>query len=95
MAEVSIPNLTGKSLLVMFGSCEDGVAYVESPRLEVQADRLFITGQYSAGVTAGLDGVQVSIAWDTINAYFVFDSPEELREAVASWQPKTSWFGRS
>jgi hypothetical protein len=60
------------------------------PRWEIQGDRLFLVGTvaHSGSPTDWSAGVVDAAAWDQVNAYLLFDSPEHYAQRLAIYHRK-------
>ena len=93
-----IPGLDdGMILLVNYGPGENDYCYVEGAQVQQQAGRAFLIGTFfDVSGAAHTSGLRISIAWDAVTSYYVFDSPDHCREAVKNWgtSSKGFWFSR-
>ena len=95
--ELRLPNIEGKVIAVTYGSGERDYAYLHDPKLEMQADRLFLTGQIVDFSTHDKVDISAYVAWDSVTQYYVFDSIDHCRQVTEKWQKagKSSWFRRT
>ena len=83
------PSLRGKTVAVYTRSRPTGPAVLSECMLETRGDRLFLVGtsiRTQRSAPEWTDGVRRAIAWDVVDEYFLFDSPEAYyaREPVTA-----------
>ena len=82
----SMPDFSNKAVTFYLANVPlEYAVTLESPSLEVQAGRVFAVG--NAVPSASHDwasGVRVSVAWDQVSQYLVFDTAEEYSKKVGS-----------
>ncbi len=92
MAEIDdqFPDFRGK--IVMFYLANQSLKQatpVESPIFEHQAERLFVVGVHASGVVSHwAEGLKISIAWDQVQQYIVFDSRSDYEQRVVNRRRK-------
>lgn len=78
-----VPNFDGKVLAICIidDECHHDLI---SPRLEMQAGRLFLVGISTGKATFSgwTDGCRTAVAWDRVTEYHVFDSVEHYKSAI-------------
>ena len=76
-----LPDLRGKVVLVYHVGTRDPhiSSAVIDPRFEMQGGRLFLCGEPATGDTPNdwIVGCKLYLAWDTVEAYIVFESFED------------------
>src|SRR5439155_4606617 len=75
------PSLRGKTVAVYTRNRSDSPAVLRECLLETRGGRLFLVGTSipaQRAVQEWTDGVRRAIAWDAVDEYFLFDSPEEF-----------------
>ena len=90
MSNDSLPDFAGKvvSLYHTHKPDDDGAALCDA-HFERQGGRLFLLGAPAPGTTVNnwLDGKTIAVAWDTIDAYYVFDSLKDyLDRRAKAWK---------
>ena len=81
MSNSTYPDFSGKAILFdTIGKLSDEAFLVENVKFEIQAGKLFITGNMAnAGGSDNYSrGLPVGIAWDQIQSYIVFDSVQQF-----------------
>ena len=82
----TLPDFRGKIVLVYhIGSRDPQISSViESPVFDHQGDRLFLCGRVVEGDTPNdwILGCRICLAWDTVETYIVFNSPEDYRSRI-------------
>lgn len=83
--EVSFPDFTGKYISITKFGTDSRSVEIETPLFENQGGRIFITGTAPKGLSklGWLEGVKVSIAWDQVLEYYVFDDEHAFSKAIS------------
>ena len=80
----SIPNFSGKCISIKtLGSDQESIE-IDNPIFENQLGRIFISGVSPKGATESgwIEGKSVSVAWDQVSEYYVFESEGAFIEAA-------------
>ena len=87
----SLPDLRGKVVLVYHvGSRDPQISSaVLEPHFEMQGGRLFLCGEPAPGDTPNdwIVGCKLCLAWETVEAYIVFESDEDYRSRIRQAGP--------
>ena len=77
----SVPSLRGKTVAVCVRNRQGGLPVILTDcYLETRGGRIFLIGTSQPAkdsVSEWADGVRRAIAWDAVEEYFLFDSPED------------------
>jgi len=75
MKKSPLPDFTGKTVQASLVGDNHSFA-LDSPRFEMQGDRLFLIGVVPRGGTSSnwSEGAMCAIAWDKVTDYLVFES---------------------
>jgi hypothetical protein len=88
----SAPSLRGKTIAVHLRSRAGGPPVVlKDCMLETRGNRLFLVGtsvSSQPAVTEWTDGVRRAIAWDAVDDYLLFDSPDDYYGRCKAAQPE-------
>ena len=79
-----LPDFTSKVLSLSLRG-EEWARVLVHPRWEAQGGRLFLVGKVPPGGSTNdwLAGVTDSVAWDQVNAYLIFESPDHYAQRLA------------
>ncbi len=90
---MSYPDFTGKVVAVYLANRpEEHTVVLQSPTFQIQADRLFLVGEFAESTTANdwAAGVTTAVAWDHVEQYLVFDNVEEYFSRLSqAWDKQT------
>src|ERR1700686_3446237 len=78
--ESTSPSLRGKTVAVFTRTRAECPAVLRECLLETRGGRLFLVGASvpaQRAVQEWTDGVRRAVAWDAVDEYFLFDSPED------------------
>jgi hypothetical protein len=82
--EEIVPDFSGKCVSIKLkGTTTDSIE-IDNPVFECQLGRIFISGVSPEGATESgwLDGNAVSVAWDQVSEYYVFESASVFTQAA-------------
>ena len=85
MKQSTFPDFRGKVVSIVFKG--DFGRSLQDPRFEVQAGRLFLVGTTprSGSSKDWVAGLKAAVAWDSVQDYVVFDSPEDWQKRVSDF----------
>lgn len=80
----NFPDFSGKYMSITKFGDESRSVEIENPLFENLGGRIFITGIAPRGSSklGWLDGVRVSIAWEQVLEYYVFDDANTFAKAI-------------
>ncbi|MGB0943190.1 MAG: hypothetical protein ACPGUE_12340 [Marinomonas sp.] len=80
----TFPDFSGKYMSITKFGEESRSVEIEDPLFENLGGRIFITGIAPRGSSklGWLDGVRVSIAWEQVLEYYVFDDAKTFAKAI-------------
>jgi hypothetical protein len=87
MKKTTLPDFTNK--VVSLGIGKDEYTYaINSPRFELQGNKLFLIGTVPAGGSTGdwCEGATSAVAWDNVTDYLVFDSASRYAKSLLKFK---------
>ena len=80
----SIPDINGKCISVKTKGLSEDSIEINNPVFEKQLGRIFITGISPDGATESgwLKGKTVSVAWEQVAEYYVFENEKIFKESA-------------
>ena len=81
----SFPDFAGKYISIIKKDSDSSSVEMEDPLFENLGGRLFITGIAPKGTSKNLGwlgGIKVSIAWDHVQEYYLFDDEVTFTKAI-------------
>ena len=85
-----LPDFKNKTVMLQMTNSEYD-STIQDPIFEMQNDRLFLVGKIVEGSSQNdwLSGLTISIAWEHIQGYVIFDSPQDyLSRLSLAWKDK-------
>jgi len=80
----TVPDISGKCVSIKTRGSDLESIEIDNPIFESQLGRIFITGTSPIGSTESgwLDGKGVSVAWDQVSEYYVFESAHVFSQSA-------------
>ncbi len=85
-----LPDFKNKTVLFQMTNLEFDNT-IQNPSFEMQHGRLFLVGKIVEGSSQNdwLSGLTASVAWDHVQGYVIFDSPEDYISRLSlAWRDK-------